>query len=42
MKELSRNDAITLCSPLPFVLVTANDENEMYRAFRGVCDQLSA
>jgi hypothetical protein len=31
MKELSRNDAITLCSPLPFVLVTANDEVEVLR-----------
>ncbi len=28
MKELSKNEAITLSSPLPFVLVTAIDENE--------------
>ena len=28
MKELSKNEAITLSSPLPFVLVTANDEND--------------
>lgn len=28
MKELSQNEAVSLCSPLPFVLVTANDEND--------------
>ena len=28
MKELSQNEAISFCSPLPFVLVTANDEND--------------
>ena len=28
MKELSKDEAITLCSPLPFVLVTANDEHD--------------
>ncbi len=27
MKEISKNEAINLSSPLPFVLVTANDEN---------------
>jgi flavin reductase (DIM6/NTAB) family NADH-FMN oxidoreductase RutF len=27
MKELSKNEAITLSSPLPFALVTSNDEN---------------
>lgn len=27
MKELSKNEAITLSSPLPFALITANDEN---------------
>jgi flavin reductase (DIM6/NTAB) family NADH-FMN oxidoreductase RutF len=26
MKELTQNEAVTLSSPLPFVLVTANDE----------------
>ena len=26
MKELSKNEAITLSSPLPFALITANDE----------------
>jgi flavin reductase (DIM6/NTAB) family NADH-FMN oxidoreductase RutF len=28
MKELKQNEAVTLSSPLPFVLVTANDEND--------------
>jgi flavin reductase (DIM6/NTAB) family NADH-FMN oxidoreductase RutF len=28
MRELSKNEAITLSSPLPFALITANDENE--------------
>jgi flavin reductase (DIM6/NTAB) family NADH-FMN oxidoreductase RutF len=28
MKELSKNEAIILSSPLPFALITANDEND--------------
>ncbi len=28
MKELKQNEAVTLSSPLPFALVTANDEND--------------
>ncbi len=28
MKELKQNEAVTISSPLPFALVTANDEND--------------